>query len=931
MVLQRNCLVLAGWLIISLGILVMPVSAAYHGLDPGDPVPAPFNSAGYGNPVITMPESAAFDGIGPGESLQAAIDAANDGDTIYLDPGTYNEHGITISKNIILMANESAGGNRDNTIIDAQRLDHIFHVTGAFALTIDNLTLQNGTISGRGGAIYAPLGGTLTITSSSFSNFSATGGGGAIYTLYTTTTITSSSFSHCSTTGDAEDESGGAIYSNYGSLTIISSTFSDCTATTNGVFGGAVEAFSSLTITSSTFTDCSANDGGAIDIYSDATITSSTFINCAATGAVAQGYGNGGAIWFMGSGPVVITSSVFSGCSATDSGGAFYDRYDPSTVIITSSTFSDSSSGGDGGAIYIDESTLTVDSSSFTGCLASGNGGAISTYSGSFAIASSTFSGCTATQSGGAIDNYGGTMMVTSSIFTGNSAADGSAIDSQSSGSSVHFSQFYQNTAPGNDVIHSPTNEFDARNNWWGTNDGYSGMILGSYVADPWLVLGITADPPAVNTAQPSIIRTNLTFDSTAGDTSSTGFFVPDGITTTFAVTSGSGSVSPGTDGTINGVAQTTFTPMYGESVTISGTVDDQPVYITLPVTQGAPALTGITPNTGINTSTVGITNLAGVSFVNTGTTRVVLTRIGHTNITATGVTVVDNTQITGTLPIIGAAAGAWDVVVINPDGQEGVLPHGFRITAPAPGPTPPTPEPTYNQYDTGSSTSDFSPSTFPLMTVTVNIGGDSKAWQAIVTGTKLSELIVTGTVRHDSGSNLTAPPGIVYQYISLVPARYSTISSAVINFTVPQSWLDENHIPPGSIVMYHQTANGWDALPTTLLYTKDGTVFFSAQSAGLSLFAIAGIPVVTTPGPVTTPGTLSSQAQEQAPVPVSKTHEPFTTQTTAPPAAAAQPAAPSPLMVIILLIAVAGVLGAGGFFVRRWWIRRQNPALFED
>ena len=118
-------------------------------------------------------------------------------------------------------------------------------------------------------------------------------------------------------------------------------------------------------------------------------------------------------------------------------------------------------------------------------------------------------------------------MTVTSSTFTGNSAADGGAIDTQSSGSSVHFSRFYQNTAPGNDVIHSPANEFDARNNWWGTNDGYSGMILGSYLADPWLVLGIAADPPAINTAQTSVIRTNLTFNSTRGRHFRHGLFCP--------------------------------------------------------------------------------------------------------------------------------------------------------------------------------------------------------------------------------------------------------------------------------------------------------------------------------------------------------------------------------------------------------------------
>lgn len=213
-------------------------------------------------------------------------------------------------------------------------------------------------------------------------------------------------------------------------------------------------------------------------------------------------------------------------------------------------------------------------------------------------------------------------------------------------------------------------------------------------------------------------------------------------------------------------------------------------------------------------------------------------------------------------------------------------------------------------------------------MTVTVNIGGDSKAWQAIVTGTKLSELIVTGTVQNGPGDNRTAPPGTVYQYISLVPARYSSITNAVIGFTVPQSWLDDNHITPGSIVLYHQTANGWEALPTTLLYTKDGTVYFSAQSTGFSLFAIAGTPAAATPT-ISTVVTPVSLVQEQATTRAIATKAPVTSQTTEPPAMAAQPAAPSPLLNIVLVVAAIGILAGGGFMVRRWWIRRQNPALF--
>jgi hypothetical protein len=400
----------------------------------------------------------------------------------------------------------------------------------------------------------------------------------------------------------------------------------------------------------------------------------------------------------------------------------------------------------------------------------------------------------------------------------------------------VHFSRIYHDntgTAFWNDAA-DPMGRFDAQNNWWGSNAPPFSSVGPEVSYQPWLLLNITAMPPAITPGQSSVIQTSLTRNSDGIDTSGLGY-VPDGITTTYAVISGSGSVSPQTDRTTNGMAGTTFSSANTGTNNISAVVDDQIVYLNLPVY--------ITP-------------------------------------------------------------------VTTPD---------------APG------------NDDGFPSGPVSPATtgagaHPLMTVTVNIGGDSKAWQAIVTGTKLSGLIVTGSVQPGSGSNITAPPGVIFQYISLVPARYDTITKAVINFTVPQSWLDENHITPGSIVLYHQTANSWEALPTTVLYTKDGTVYFSAQSTSFSLFAIAGIPTLLTP-PVAavTQEIVSTPVQEQTPAPAPSVKAPVTMQTTAPPATAPQPAAPSPLLNVVFVIAAIGILAGGGFLARRWWIRRQNPALFRE
>lgn len=280
---------------------------------------------------------------------------------------------------------------------------------------------------------------------------------------------------------------------------------------------------------------------------------------------------------------------------------------------------------------------------------------------------------------------------------------------------------------------------------------------------------------------------------------------------------------------------------------------------------------------------------------------------------------------ITGTDTVTSSITGTSGPITVTP------------LVVPTPTPTPtPTPSPGTTPYSGlygGGSGGDDSPDTsLPLMTVTVNIGGNSKAWQAVVTGTKLGDLVVTGLLPTGPlAGSIGIPPGTVYQYFTLTPAGYDTITGAVIHFSVPQAWLDENHIAPGSIVLYHKTANGWEALPTTVLYTKDGMVYFSAQTPGFSLFAIAGKPAAATVTVGSTPGILASAVQEQAPVQTAANRLPAVTETTAAPVQVPAGSSGFPFMTAALIGAGCIVLIGSGWYVRRWYIRRQNPALFRE
>jgi len=98
-----------------------------------------------------------------------------------------------------------------------------------------------------------------------------------------------------------------------------------------------------------------------------------------------------------------------------------------------------------------------------------------------------------------------------------------------------------------------------------------------------------------------------------------------------------------------------------------------------------APTVTAIDPNSGVNTSSVTV-SITGTNFQTGSATTVNLTRAGQATITVTDLIPASTTSITGiTLPISRAAAGIWNVTVINPDGQESGNLTTFTVTPPPP------------------------------------------------------------------------------------------------------------------------------------------------------------------------------------------------------------------------------------------------------
>ena len=180
--------------------------------------------------------------------------------------------------------------------------------------------------------------------------------------------------------------------------------------------------------------------------------------------------------------------------------------------------------------------------------------------------------------------------------------------------------------------------------------------------------------------------------------------------------------------------------------------------------------------------------------------------------------------------------------------------------------------------------------------------------------------------------------PPAYFLDINIKWVREDAVKEGAISFSVDDGWLKEQGITPADLVMTRYHDNTWSELPTRMENYSNGRYYYVAKTSGFSYFAVtrkgAGAtkttptptPIISITQQIKSESTTSATTRPFTQIPVRT--KPVTATTTVPPASRAE----SPEFPINWI--VFGVAGFTGFilsiaFIRRWWIRRQNPALF--
>jgi PGF-pre-PGF domain-containing protein len=234
-----------------------------------------------------------------------------------------------------------------------------------------------------------------------------------------------------------------------------------------------------------------------------------------------------------------------------------------------------------------------------------------------------------------------------------------------------------------------------------------------------------------------------------------------------------------------------------------------------------------------------------------------------------------------------------------------------------------------------GGDSGSVAPALASPSTIAVNVGGNSAINKVTVTGTGVNNIIVTALPHAVLPGSIPPMATTVYQYIAVTPARYTTISSVTLNFNVPASWLADKGFTKNDIalMLWDPTAKTWSSLPTSIISESQGTITYQAIAPHMSEFAVAyqkgaasqaNVTVIQMDIPLSAPTTLMTPHISIRPT------SPTQTQTIAP-AASTSPSSGTPLTTMVIAVVGIIIIVGGAFLVRRWWIRRQNPALFRN
>ena len=363
-------------------------------------------------------------------------------------------------------------------------------------------------------------------------------------------------------------------------------------------------------------------------------------------------------------------------------------------------------------------------------------------------------------------------------------------------------------------------------------------------------------------------------------------------------------------------------------------------------VTGGAPAVTSINPSSG---TTAGGTS---VTVTGTGFTGATAVKFGATN--AASYTVNSATQITATSP--AGSAGTVDITVTTAGGTSATgAADQFTYTTATPTPTP---TPANNGGSDGGSDSSSGSSNSPTAsTVSSIVSGQPATFsfnqnptvtspvaldqvQIVFNQNRGAVEVIGGTVGY--GGSLPGQDVIGVITVELVGLNPNVVGTAIISFSVNGQYLRDHHIDPAQVTLMRNHDGQWSPLAGSLVGQTGDTYNYEARTTGFSYFAVvapnAGTAANTTMASTLTNSTTSGDLVViTAPVTVPVTPlvvrstvvtVPVTSATTAVPAALG-PNPGIPVIVIEGIVVLLAVIG-GAFLVRRWWIRRQNPALFE-